>query len=341
MRLDQIFVRAVAALDEGRRDLVLAGLDEHGIGEQRRRAAAIGGDLRTVLIREQRHTLTVDRNVDVFEARVVAVGEGHFEGVLAVGREHVIDDHAAARAIRRALDVIPRMLRHVGLVRVGLVDRRRVLVADRHAADVTGGVEIRVEQRRRQRLFVGDVVEVRAHRVLRQPLRRIHVDVQQVLDRARVLRAIQARERAAARIRIRFGVRVDRRLERADETLIDRGIGTRHARRRHHARLQLPDDALSDVGVLARFRNVERCERETAGAILIPIVVAADAVLLDEAVVVRRRGGRRCSLRVRHSRLRCNRRGFRCRRRLRFRRGRLCCDRCDDSQTQCRGAKGE
>ena len=172
VRLDQIFVRTVGALDECGRDLVLAGLDEHRIREERCRAAAVGGDLRTVLVGEQRHALAVDRNVDVLEARVVAVGERHFERVLAVGREHVIDDHAAARAVRRAFDVIPRVLRDVGLVGVGLVDRRRVLVAHRHAADVAGGVEVRIEQRRRQRLLVGDVVEVRAHRVLRQPVAR-------------------------------------------------------------------------------------------------------------------------------------------------------------------------
>ncbi len=130
-------------------------------------------DLRAVLVLQQRHALAVDRDVDVLEARVVAVGERDLERVLAVGGKDVIDDHAAARAVRRALDVVPRMLRDVGLVGVGLVDRRRVLVAHRHAADVAGGVEVRLEQRRRQRLFVGDVVEVRAHRVQRQPVRRI------------------------------------------------------------------------------------------------------------------------------------------------------------------------
>ena len=172
---------------------------------------------------EQRHALAVDRDVDVLEARVVAVGERHLERVLAVGGEHVIDDHAAARAVRRALDVVPRVLRHVGLVGVGLVDRRRVLVAHRHAADVAGGVEVRLEQRRRQRLLVGDVVEVRAHRVLRQPVRRHSTSMlEQVLDRARVLGAIQALERAAAGIRIGLRVRVNRRLERADEALIGR-----------------------------------------------------------------------------------------------------------------------
>ena len=70
-----------------------------------------------------------------------------------------------------------------------------------------------------------------------------------------------------------------------------RGIRTRHARRRHHARLQLPDHAFGDVRFLAGLRDVERREREAAGAILVAIVVATRTVLFDEAVVI---GGRCC-----------------------------------------------
>jgi len=69
----------------------------------------------------------------------------------------VLDHHAAARAVRRAVHVIPRVLRHVERRRVRGIDRRRVAVADGHAADRGRGVEIRLEQRRRERLRVGDV----------------------------------------------------------------------------------------------------------------------------------------------------------------------------------------
>ena len=112
---------------------------------------------------------------------------------------------AAARAVRRALDVIPRMLRHVAGAAVGRVDRRRVAIADRHAADGAGRVEVRLEQRRRQRLRVGDVVEVRALGVERQPVAGVDVEREQIVDRARVLGAVQALEGAAA------GIRLDRR----------------------------------------------------------------------------------------------------------------------------------
>jgi hypothetical protein len=72
-----------------------------------------------------------------------------------------------------------------------------------------------------------------------------------------------------------------------NEALVDGGLGTRHARRRHHARLHLADHALGDVGFLAGLRNVERREREAAGAVLVAIVMTTDAILFDETVVVR------------------------------------------------------
>ena len=288
--------RPVDLLDERGGHLVLAGLDQNRFGAQRRLAAAVGAGDVDQLVGDQRDPLAVDRNVDVLKAGVLTRVEGHLELVFAVRGEHVVHDHAAARAERRARDAVPWMLRHVGRVGVGVIDRRRRLVADRHAADIRRGVQVRLEQRRRQRLFIGDVVEVRAHRVVRQPLAGIDVELEQFLDGAGVLGTIEALERAAARIRVGLGVRVHRGLERADETLVGRGIGTRHARRRHHARLQLADHPLRHVGVLAGLGEIKRCERQAAGAILVAIAVATDAVLLDERVVVcgcagMRRGG--------------------------------------------------
>ena len=345
VRTNQVFVGAVDLLDERGGDLVLAGLDENRLGAQRRLAAAVGAGDVDQLIRDQRDALAINRNVDVLEARVLARVEGHLELVFAVRGEDVVDDHAAARAERRARDAIPRVLRHVGRVGVGVIDRRRRLVADRHAADVRRGVEVRLEQRRRQRLLVGDVVEVRAHRVARQPLAGVDVELEQILDGARVLGTIEALERAAAGIRVGLGVHVHGRFERANEILIGRRVRTRHARRRHHARLQLADHPFGDVGVLARLREIKRRERETARAILVAIAVAADAVLLDERVVVGRRAGvrrARCGLLgrvVRDGGL--GGRDDRLRHRGRLRRGLLGRDCCDESQAQNRGAEGD
>ena len=52
----------------------------------------------------------------------------------------------------------------------------RVRVADGEAADRARGVEVGVERRRRRRLHVGDVVEVRALRVERQPVAGVDVE---------------------------------------------------------------------------------------------------------------------------------------------------------------------
>ena len=168
--LIEILVRALGAAHERRRHLVLAGADEDRLGADRRLAAAIGRRHRRQLVVEQRDALAVHRDVDVLEAGVLAGVEGHLDLVLGVGRERVLHHHAAARAVGRALDVVPRVLGHVARVGVGRVDGRRRAIAHRDAADGGGGVQVRLEQRRRQRLRVGDVVEVRALGVERQPV---------------------------------------------------------------------------------------------------------------------------------------------------------------------------
>jgi hypothetical protein len=76
-------------------------------------------------------------------------------------------------------------------------------IADRQPADRRRGVEIRLEQRRRQRLRVGDVVEVRALGVERQPAAGVHVEREQVAHGTRVLGPIETLEGADARIGVR------------------------------------------------------------------------------------------------------------------------------------------
>ena len=96
------------------------------------------------------------------------------ELVGAVGRERVHERRAAARAERRALDVAHLVFgrRHA----VGRGRGRRCAIADREAADLTGGAQVALRQRRRKRLRVGDVVEALAHRVGRKKRGHVHVD---------------------------------------------------------------------------------------------------------------------------------------------------------------------
>ena len=62
-------------------------------------------------------------------------------------------------------------------------------------------------------------------------------------------------------------------------------------RRRHHARLQLDDHLLRDLGMLGRLRHVERRQRQPGRRTT--FVVAGRAVLRDDRVVFGNVGGRR------------------------------------------------
>ena len=182
---------------------------------------------------------------------------------------------AAARAERRAFDV-PHLrcgARHLPCRRRG----RRVAVAHRQTADLAGGAQVTFHQRRRNRLRVGDVVEPVAERVGGQELVDVDVDRQQVLHRAGVLGAIQALRRAPARIRVERGRAIEPRLEGVDERVDLGRLRALRANRRHHPGAQAADHPLDRIGVIGCRRGIETLERQAAGAILVAIVVTADA----------------------------------------------------------------
>ena len=147
VRTNQIFVWTIESFDERGCDTMLSGFDQDRFGWNRRRAAAIrvtraDADFPS----HQCDTLAVDGNVDVFKSRVVTGRDRHGKHIFRVGRKHVIHDHAAARAEWRTVHVIPRMLRRGARLGVGPINRGRGTIADRHAADVGRGVEVRLEQ---------------------------------------------------------------------------------------------------------------------------------------------------------------------------------------------------
>ena len=131
--------------------------------------------------------------------------EGHPEPVVAIGRERVHDRDAAARAIRRALDMLP--LRRPSRDRIGRFTRGRRGIADGQTADFGGRGEVGLHQGRRQQLRVGNVVEVRALRVERQVVAGIHVEREQIADGSRVLGAIEPLEARAARAQVPWPAR--------------------------------------------------------------------------------------------------------------------------------------
>ena len=115
---NQVLVGTVDLADERSRHLVLPGADHNRFGADGATATAVGAARRSGLVREQPDTFAVNGDVDVLELREQIRRELHLEHVFGVGREHVIDDDAAARAERCAVDVIPGMLRDVAGVGV-------------------------------------------------------------------------------------------------------------------------------------------------------------------------------------------------------------------------------
>ncbi len=79
------------------------------------------------------------------------------DDVLAVDREGVADQHAAARADRQAFDVI--VLRQIAAHAKRLLRRRDLRIADGQAGDLPRRRQIALHQRRRHAEHVRDVVE--------------------------------------------------------------------------------------------------------------------------------------------------------------------------------------
>ena len=100
--------------------------------------------------------------------------------VLAIDRKGVRRAHPAHRAERHALELLP--LRQVLPYGVGLAAGADARVADGHRADLARRGEIRLQQRRRAALRVGDVVEAERRVVGRQQRRHVHVEPQQIAD---------------------------------------------------------------------------------------------------------------------------------------------------------------
>ena len=110
MRPDQILVRTVEPLDERRGHVLLSGAHHDGFGADEAAAASICAAGWTGLVLEQCGALAVNRDIDIFESRVRARHNRHFEHVFAVGWKHVIHDDTAAGPVGGAVDMIPGVL---------------------------------------------------------------------------------------------------------------------------------------------------------------------------------------------------------------------------------------
>ena len=120
------------------------------------------------------------------------------ELVLAVRREVVAGDDAAARAEGHAVEAL--VLRGVARRQIGGLGRR-LPVADRHAGDARRRRRVRLEQRRRDRQRPGDVVEAVGRIVGRQQRGGVDLQVEQIADGVGVLGAVQSMQDDRARSR--------------------------------------------------------------------------------------------------------------------------------------------
>ena len=104
----------------------------------------------------------------------------------------------------------------------------------------------------------------------------IDVQIEQVMDGARVLGTVQALKRARAGTGRRGRRRVHVRFEGADQRLVHGSFRPRRKRRRHQTGPQLPDHLLGDFGMAPGTRHVKGGQRQSARPGR--VVVARDAV---------------------------------------------------------------
>jgi hypothetical protein len=213
------------------------------------------------------------------------------ELVFAVCREIVFDDEAAARAEGHAFEVMllpagagsavrRQRNNHVGDVAV----RRRLGqsfgVTDSFERDRARGVDVLVDEVGRDLKGGGVVVEVAFDVVFRQPGGRVDVEPEQIAYGVCVLPAIEPAQRHTSGPALR-GAAVDSRLEPRDEFSRGASIRALGASRRHETTAQLADHFLTDLGALVRVVQVQCRQRQAAR--LQPVVVTADAVLIDQS----------------------------------------------------------
>ena len=219
---------------------------------------------------EQCHALTVNRDFDFLVERSarpvqLACRHGMQRGgkhVFAVGRKVVDGRLSTARALRSSLSDFCLRRETRKLVRRRGGARRRI--ANRKPTDCTRGIHVRIEERGRRCLRVGNIVEVRALGVERQPGAGADVDRHEILDGTLVFSPVQTLKGATARIRIGRCFGVDQLFHRFGKHNECIAAGSIASWRRHHARAQLHDHLLRSFWRKCRIRDIETGQRQIA-----------------------------------------------------------------------------
>jgi hypothetical protein len=162
-------------------------------------------------------------------------------------------------------------------------------VPDSQSADLAGGGQIGIEQRRRHRQHAGVVVEPIRGVVAGEPGGHIDVEREQVADGMLILGTIQPVEgRRTTRVRVGRSRLVQSTLERSNQVDVGRFIGSLGADRWHRAGLQFSQYLFPHLGIGARVGRVDPVQREPGREA--SVVVTAHAVLVEQCLLARHRG---------------------------------------------------
>ena len=182
--------------------------------------------------------------------------------VLAVDREEMVDQRAAARTERETVQTVAlgQLGRHA--VDIGGYGDTGI-AGDGEPADPVRGGEIALEQERREAENIADVVEAVTGRIGWQQRRHVDVEGKQIAHRVAVLGAVQpVQDGRAARIRVGIRGGVEPALDPGRDAIV-RGRGRpRPTGWWHRAVPEPPDDVLPALRVTGDLADVERVESE-------------------------------------------------------------------------------
>jgi len=185
--------------------------------------------------------------LDVVHPRV-EVEVAHADGVLAVGRKLVLDEHAAAGAERQSFDVEllvatafgPCRQRLVWLVHLAAQGRDRI--ADHLFADDPSRRHVLVDEGWGHTERLRHVVEALAGGILRQQVGGRDGQTEQITDRRGVFLAIEAVDRHVGGVLAALAGLVEIGFQPANEGIGAFFVGSRVVGWRHHAAAQLHQD---------------------------------------------------------------------------------------------------
>jgi len=212
------------------------------------------------------------------------------DDVLTVGGEMVVNRQTAARSERQifARAILLRVVERHSILRHVRADRG---ICDGQPSDAARGDKIPIQQARRDREHVRDVVESVSRVVGRQIRARIDADAQKVANGVCIFRAVQPVHAWPARVRRARRHLVERRFEPVRHCVVASLVGTTGSRGRHRAGAEPANNFFPGVSMLTDHARIQPVQLEAGG--LQPLVVTRDAIPIEQRPDLGRAGPRR------------------------------------------------